>query len=91
MKLSKLLKSLSAKTTVIGPFKPDQLPVRSGLYVRVSPKTGAGVYAHYDHGRRRWGLYADSPERALARRNKFSKKQLPWYASADSATARPVR
>lgn len=91
MKLSKVLKSLGTTTTIIGPFRGNQAPVRSGVYVRVSPKTGAGVFAHWDNTRGRWGLYADTPERALARKNKFSKKDLPWYASADSSTAKPVR
>lgn len=90
MKLSKVLKSLGIKSTVIGPFKPGQAPVRSGVYVRVSTKTGNGVYAYYDAGLRRWGLYADTVQRALERKNKTSKKSLPWYASADSS-ARPVR
>lgn len=91
MKLSKLLKQLGAKSTVIGPFKGTDKPVRSGVYVRVSPETSAGVFAHYDAHSRHWGLYADDVQRALERKHKRSKKVLPWYAAATSATAQPLR
>lgn len=68
--------------TLIGPFAPDSKPVRTGLYLRVSDDTRQKVWAWFNASTRRWGLFADTPERAIERKSKVSKKELPWFGTA---------
>lgn len=65
---------------VIGPFNRTQIPPmgRPGLYLRISNKTGQACCAFWNG--QKWGLYADSKDRAMQRRHKTSKKRLPWFA-----------
>ncbi len=67
---------------VLGPFNPTHHPVRTGLYLRQSAKTGQMCWAHFDAQSRKWGLYSDTKDGALRRRAKVSKKRLPWFAYA---------
>jgi hypothetical protein len=79
--------SIPKGTTLVGPFKPEQRPTRSGLYLRVSRDTGEKVFAYYDAGTGNWGLYSDTKERAMKRRHKRSKKALPWYGTTAPKSA----
>lgn len=74
--------------TLVGPFKPEVKPVRSGLYVRKSHKTGDLCFAWYDtdHG---WSKFATDPKRAEElRHSRASRKSLPWYGFAEPAKAK---
>lgn len=65
---------------VVGPFNRTHNPPkdRPGLYLRLSDKTGQAVWSYWNG--QKWGLYADSKDRAMQRRNKPSKKRLTWFA-----------
>lgn len=76
--------------TLVGPFDGNAKPVRSGLYLRVSQATGQKVWAYFSTKTRAWGLYADSPARALERKNKRSKKRLSWFGTTQAPSFRPV-
>lgn len=85
-----LLAKVAAKTGIpthhiVGPFRGDELPVRAGIFTRVSKKTGDIVYAKYDG--RSWGLYSDTVYGALRRAHKRSKKaDLQWFGVVQTAT-----
>ena len=68
----------------VGPILGTKKPVRSGLYLRVSPKTGQLVWSVYEG---RWYGYSDSKTGAQSkrRRNKRSKYQTQdWYGTAQA-------
>lgn len=74
---------------LVGPFPGSVSPVNgSGLYLRVSADTGDLCWAHFKANRYgglgAWGLYADNEKRALQRKEKRSRKSLPWYGFAKS-------
>ena len=75
---------------VVGPFSASDFPtVKSGLFLRVSPKTGSLLWAHFDTSYRYWGLMSNKkPDggitRALARRTRRSKKQAMWFGVSEA-------
>ncbi len=75
--------------TLVGPFPADERPERSGLYPRVSPKTGTLNFAWYDARSDRWALFTTEPEDAMrkARQGKWSKKACSWYGFEHDAKA----
>lgn len=78
---------IPAGIELVGPFPGSKRPTNgSGLYIRVSRKTGEKVWAHWDANRKQWGLYSDTQQRALQRAHKRSKKQLDWYGTTEAAS-----
>ncbi len=75
---------------VAGPFSSSDTPIqKSGLYLRVSPKSGSLMWAHFDVSYRYWGLFSNkSPnggiDRALARRTRRSRKSTMWFGVSDA-------
>lgn len=70
---------------LIGPFKGTVQPVRSGLYQRMSPKTGLAVFSHFDADIGKWGKFSSNKLKALRKRNDISRHQkLQWYGLAKS-------
>jgi hypothetical protein len=70
----------------VGPFPGTKKPVRTGLFLRKSPKTGQPVWSYYECGfGGDWYAYSDTKAGALDkyRRRKRSKHQrLDWYGTA---------
>jgi hypothetical protein len=75
-------KKAGVKPALIAAFPATKNPdhARPGLYLRQSKDTGEMVWAYWNG--QNWGLYSDTPKRAMTRRNKRSKKALPWFGYA---------
>lgn len=64
---------------LVGPFSGDQKPDKDGLFPRVSPKTGALLFAWYSRANG-WSKYASCPARALELKGTRSRHpRLRWY------------
>ena len=82
---------------IAGPFSDSDKPVQqSGLYLRVSPRSGSLMWAHYDVLNRFWGLYSNKQpsggiNRALARRTRRSKKAALWFGVSSDVSHGKVK
>lgn len=75
-------KKVKCAFNIAGPFPACKKPLadRPGLYLRISPNTGAACWAYWNG--KAWGLWSDSKAGAMRRRDKISKKPARWFGFA---------